>query len=96
MDDGIERALALIDPAQDRRGDFAEIGEINQDARADRIGQLVLIEIEYVVAMGDEIAQHGAAQFAAAAGYQHFHLGFLLGLAASVSRHTGAAKMNGF
>ena len=69
MDDGVERPLALIDPAQNGGGDLAKIGKVDQYARADRVSQLVLIEIEYIVAMRDEIAQHGAAQFAAAAGY---------------------------
>jgi hypothetical protein len=89
VDHGIERPAALINAAENGRGNFAEIGQIDADRGANGFGKSLLIDIEHVVAMGHEIAQHGAAKLATATGDEHlfhpnlliFHADFLRGQA---------------
>src|SRR5690606_29586716 len=51
MDYGVEPAALFVDAAQNGRGHLAEIGQVDTHARADRIVQPLLIDIEHVVAV---------------------------------------------
>ncbi len=95
MHHGIEGAAPFINATQDGSGDLAEIGQVDAHARADRLGQGLLVDVEDLIAMLDQVAQNRPPQLSTPTRHQNLGHSNLLYFHANLSRIACAANRRG-